>query len=131
MLAGLHLPDSGEVRFDGERMTEMDERDRAALRAQRIGVVVQSDNLIPFLSAAENVELAIQLAGGHREGERARDLLAELGLAHRADDLPAASPAVRPSAHRSPSPSPTIPTSCLRTRSRPSSTPRAPPAYSS
>lgn len=88
VLAGLMLPDSGRVRFDGEDITAMDEAGRAGLRAKRIGVVLQSDNLIPFLTAAENVELAITLAGGDRPGARARDLLGELGLGERLDDLP-------------------------------------------
>lgn len=88
VLAGLMLPDSGEVLFDGEVVTAMSEAERAALRAHRIGIVLQSDNLIPFLTAAENVELAIELAGGKDAPERARDLLDELGLAHRAGDLP-------------------------------------------
>jgi putative ABC transport system ATP-binding protein len=88
LLAGLMLPDSGAVRFDGEDITTMDEAARARLRARRIGVVLQSDNLIPFLTAAENVELAIGLAGGDRAGARARALLSELGVSQRADDLP-------------------------------------------
>lgn len=88
VLAGLMVPDSGEVRFDGEDVTAMDEGDRAGLRARRIGVVLQNDNLIPFLSAAENVELAVMLAGDRRPGARARELLVELGLAERLDDLP-------------------------------------------
>jgi len=88
VLAGLMLPDSGAVRFDGEDITEMDEAGRAGLRARRIGVVLQSDNLIPFLTAAENVELAHTLAGGERPGPRARELLGELGLGERLDDLP-------------------------------------------
>lgn len=88
VLAGLMLPDSGEVRFDGEDITEMDEAGRAGLRARRIGVVLQSDNLIPFLTAAENVELAIELAGGNRAGAQAKELLGGLGLAERADYLP-------------------------------------------
>lgn len=88
VLAGLMQPDSGQVLFDGEVLTGMDESERAALRARRIGVVLQSDNLIPFLTAAENVELAIKLAGGRDPAGRARDLLGELGLGHRGDDLP-------------------------------------------
>ena len=88
VLAGLMVPDAGEVRFDGEDVTAMDEAERARLRAGRIGVVLQSDNLIAFLTAAENVELAIELAGGARARPRARALLEELGLAQRADDLP-------------------------------------------
>ena len=88
VLAGLLLPDSGAVSFGGELITEMDEGQRAALRAQRIGVVLQSDNLIPFLTASENVELAIELAGGDHGRDRAHELLAELGVAERAGDLP-------------------------------------------
>lgn len=88
ILAGLMLPDSGRVSFDGEDVTAMDEAGRAGLRARRIGVVVQSDNLIPFLTAAENVELAITLAGYKRPRARARVLLEEFGLASRVDDLP-------------------------------------------
>lgn len=88
VLAGLMLPDSGEVRFDGEQITAMNEAARASLRARRIGVVLQNDNLIPFLTAAENVELAITLAGGDRPEARAREMLDELGLAQRRDDLP-------------------------------------------
>lgn len=88
VLAGLMLPDSGTVRFDGEDITAMDEAARAGLRARRIGVVLQNDNLIPFLSAVENVELAMGLAGGDPPRGRAIELLEELGLADRLDDLP-------------------------------------------
>ena len=66
----------------------MGEAERATLRARRIGVVLQRDNLIPFLTAAENVELASELACGDRRADVVRQLLAELGLADRADDLP-------------------------------------------
>jgi putative ABC transport system ATP-binding protein len=88
VLAGLMLPDAGEVRFDGENLATMGEAARARLRAGRIGVVLQSGNLIPFLTATENVELAIGLAGGKQARPRARELLNELGLADRLDDLP-------------------------------------------
>lgn len=88
VLAGLMLPDSGTVRFDGEDVTAMDEAGRARLRARRIGVVLQSDNLIPFLTAAENVELAVTLADGERPESRARELLEGLGLAERVGELP-------------------------------------------
>jgi putative ABC transport system ATP-binding protein len=88
LLAGLMLPDSGAVRFGGEELTAMGETARARLRAGRIGIVLQSDNLIPFLTATENVELAIGLAGGDRARPRARELLLELGLEDRLDDLP-------------------------------------------
>ena len=82
------LPDSGAVRFDGEDLTALDDTSRAKLRADRIGIVLQSGNLIPFLTARENVELAIELAGGRRRDARATDLLVELGLGDRLDHLP-------------------------------------------
>jgi putative ABC transport system ATP-binding protein len=88
LLAGLMLPDSGGIAFDGLEVTELDEAARARLRARRIGVVLQSGNLIPFLTAVENVELAIDLAGGDRPAARARELLSEVGVAHRLDHLP-------------------------------------------
>jgi putative ABC transport system ATP-binding protein len=88
LLAGLMLPDSGRVLFDGQDTTELDDVARAELRANRIGIVLQSGNLIPFLTAVENVKLAIELAGGTRAGARAKELLSELGLARRLHHLP-------------------------------------------
>jgi ABC-type lipoprotein export system ATPase subunit len=88
LLAGLMLPDSGEILFDGQDITALDDVERARLRARRIGVVLQRDNLIPFLTAVENVRLAIEVAGGRQPGARAKDLLAQLDLAHRMDHLP-------------------------------------------
>ena len=64
----------------------MDDAGRARLRSDRIGIVMQSANLIPFLTARENVELAMRFAGGDRE--RAGDVLDELGVADRAGHLP-------------------------------------------
>ena len=88
LIAGLMVPESGRVVFDGQDITELDDTDRAQLRAGRIGIMLQSDNLIPFLTAAENVELAVELGGGGRAGARARDVLSELGLADRLHHLP-------------------------------------------
>jgi len=88
LIAGLMMPDAGRIVFDGEDMTGLDDTARARLRADRIGIVLQSGNLIPFLTARENVELALDLAGAEHRGERACDLLRELGLGHRLDHLP-------------------------------------------
>jgi putative ABC transport system ATP-binding protein len=88
LLAGLMLPDSGNVSFGGQDVAALDDYERALLRARRIGIVLQSGNLIPFLTAVENVKLAIELAGGARAASRARELLSELGLARRVDHLP-------------------------------------------
>jgi putative ABC transport system ATP-binding protein len=83
VLAGLALPSAGQVLFEGEDITRLDEAARARLRARRVGIVMQSGNLIPFLTALENVKLAIKLAGGRSSDRRARQLLAELGLGSR------------------------------------------------
>jgi putative ABC transport system ATP-binding protein len=91
LLAGLMAPESGEVIIDGQALSALDDAGRARLRAQRIGVVLQSGNLIPFLSAVENVELAMEFAEGSRRAgseRRARQLLAEVGLTERADHVP-------------------------------------------
>jgi putative ABC transport system ATP-binding protein len=88
MLAGLVLPDSGRVVFDEEDVSEMDDAARARLRARRVGIVLQSGNLIPFLTARQNVELAMELCDGDDDGERAEDLLSELGLGDRLHYLP-------------------------------------------
>jgi putative ABC transport system ATP-binding protein len=88
LLAGLMLPESGKVFFDGRDIAALDDTERALMRARRIGIVLQSGNLIPFLTAVENVELAIDLAGGDRASARARELLLDLGLARRLHHLP-------------------------------------------
>ena len=89
LLAGLMRPESGAIVFDGEDLGRLDDTSRARLRARRIGVVLQSGNLIPFLTAAENVELAIELAGGARGSARAAALLRGVGLGGRLDHRPA------------------------------------------
>jgi putative ABC transport system ATP-binding protein len=92
ILAGLSLPSAGQVLFDGEELTRLDEAGRARLRARRIGLVLQRGNLVPFLTAVENVELALDLAGtgaGARGARRrAVELLGELGLGGRIHHLP-------------------------------------------
>jgi putative ABC transport system ATP-binding protein len=88
ILAGLALPSAGQVLFDAQDITRLDEAGRARLRARRIGMVQQSGNLIPFLSALENVKLALTLAGGARPNGTARSLLGELGLGERLHHLP-------------------------------------------
>jgi putative ABC transport system ATP-binding protein len=90
LIAGLLLPDTGRVLFNGRPLDSLDDSGRARLRARRIGIVLQHGNLIPFLTAIENVELAIELAGRSpsRAARRARTLLSQLGLADRLHHLP-------------------------------------------
>jgi ABC-type lipoprotein export system ATPase subunit len=88
LIAGLLRPDAGTVEIDGVALSDLNDGERAALRARRIGIALQSENLIPFLSALENVELALGF-GGRQSGERrARELLGRMGVAHRAAHRP-------------------------------------------
>ena len=88
VIAGLLRPASGSITFDGQDMTAPDDAGWALLRAQRIGFVGQSGNLIPFLTATENVELAAQFARRDHHQSRATELLDELGLASRRRHMP-------------------------------------------
>ena len=88
IIAGLARPESGAVVFDGHDLGGLDDSGLARLRAARIGVVLQTGNLVPFLTAVENVQLALDLGRTRRAAEAAGDLLAEVGLAHRLDHLP-------------------------------------------
>jgi putative ABC transport system ATP-binding protein len=81
ILAGLDTPSGGRIRIDGLDITGMDERDLARIRNQKIGIVFQSFNLIPSLTAQENVEVPLYVRAGHRPSPaRARENLAHVGL---------------------------------------------------
>jgi putative ABC transport system ATP-binding protein len=82
LLAGLDRPTAGQVWLDGERIDELNETELARLRRRRIGVVFQFFNLMPTLSAVENVELPLLLVGRRRKDARrsANELLSELGI---------------------------------------------------
>jgi putative ABC transport system ATP-binding protein len=88
LVAGLALPSAGRVIVGGSDMGRLGESERARLRAERIGVVFQSGNLIPFLSAVENVELTMGIAGKRGGRARARSVLDELGLGNRIHHRP-------------------------------------------
>lgn len=90
MLAALLRPSSGGIFIDGHDLTTMDEGDRAKFRREKIGFTFQANNLIPYLTAQENVELMLRLNGqlDRRGKERAKELLARLGLGERLKNLP-------------------------------------------
>jgi len=88
LIAGLMRPDSGQVVFDGQDLAELSDAQRAQLRATRVGIVLQSGNLLPFLTAAENVALAARLGGADWSLARTTDLLELVGLADRSGHLP-------------------------------------------
>jgi putative ABC transport system ATP-binding protein len=89
LVAGLALPSAGQVVVDGIDISRLGESERARLRAERIGVIFQSGNLIPFLSAVENVELAMDIAAKKGGRAQARAVLSELGLGSRLHHRPA------------------------------------------
>ena len=82
LLAGLDRPTAGEVWLDGERIDRLSETELARLRRRKIGFVFQFFNLVPTLSAVENVELPLLLVGRRRRDARrsASELLTELGI---------------------------------------------------
>jgi putative ABC transport system ATP-binding protein len=90
LLAGFDSPTVGTIRIDGEEITGLDEDQLAILRGRKLGFVFQSYNLIPTLTAEENVLLPMELRGDiPRPQQRARDLLSAVGLEARASHYPA------------------------------------------
>jgi putative ABC transport system ATP-binding protein len=88
LLAGLTDPDSGRVLLHGQDIGKLSDTERAQLRATRIGIVLQSSNLVPFLTAAENIAIAMRLAGAKSSPGRVNALLEQVGLADRGRHLP-------------------------------------------
>lgn len=88
LIGGLAVPSAGRVEIDGIDIARLSETERAVFRREKIGIVYQMDNLIPFLTARENVMLPMQLASRKEAGRRADALLADVGLAQRARHRP-------------------------------------------
>src|SRR5262245_32726295 len=90
LVAGIDLATAGEVFVEGTALHRLSARDRTLFRRGRMGIVFQFFNLIPTLTALENVRLPAELAGAPLADAdaRARALLAEVGLAERASDFP-------------------------------------------
>lgn len=87
LIGGLEAPSAGRAWIGSREISRLPERRRAHLRRTEMGLVFQSDNLQPFLTAVENVGLQLSLGGGGCY-ERCLELLAELGLSAQADKLP-------------------------------------------
>jgi putative ABC transport system ATP-binding protein len=87
LLGALDRPSGGTVLFEGRDLAKLPDNQLAALRLRSFGFVFQQFNLIPTLTAVENVEVKLAPVGGGRE--KAMQMLAEVGLAGRADHLPA------------------------------------------
>jgi putative ABC transport system ATP-binding protein len=87
LLAGLDQPSAGAVYLDGQRMADLSEDERAELRGEKVGFVFQTFQLIPTLTALENVQVPLELRG-EPSAKRAQDLLARVGLADRLGHYP-------------------------------------------
>lgn len=88
LMAGLDTASGGEVIIDGVSLGELDEDARAALRAQKVGFVFQSFQLLPALTALENVMLPMELAGQAAPAQRATEYLQQVGLGARLSHYP-------------------------------------------
>ena len=88
LLAGLDLPSSGSIQLAGQDLSQLDEDQRARLRAEQVGFVFQSFQLLDSLNALENVMLPLELEGHADARQRARALLERVGLGHRLSHYP-------------------------------------------
>jgi putative ABC transport system ATP-binding protein len=88
LLAGLDHATSGSITIFGESILDLDEDGRAAWRARNLGFVFQSFQLLPQMTALENVMLPLELAGDRRAADRARPLLKRVGLGDRLGHYP-------------------------------------------
>jgi putative ABC transport system ATP-binding protein len=90
LLAGLDLPDRGQIILNGRKVSDLSDHDLTLLRRKEIGIVFQFFNLMPTLTVMENVELPLLLAHSSRtDGQRIKTLLDYVGLWPRADSFPA------------------------------------------
>jgi putative ABC transport system ATP-binding protein len=88
LLAGLDTPTRGKVILDGHDLTAMTENERAKLRGEKVGFVFQSFQLIPTLTARENIQVPLELQGVDGAASRANELLERVGLANRGHHFP-------------------------------------------
>jgi putative ABC transport system ATP-binding protein len=88
LLAGLDAPSTGAIVIDGTDITRLSEDALARLRGEKIGFVFQFFHLVPSLTAVENISVPMEIAGRRDAMSRARQLIAEVGLADRAHHYP-------------------------------------------
>jgi putative ABC transport system ATP-binding protein len=90
LVSGIDQPDEGDILIDGNAITGMSERDRTLFRRRHIGFVYQSFNLVPTLTATDNVRLVLELNGirGSAAAQRVSELLEAVGLGDRAGAWP-------------------------------------------
>ena len=89
VMAGLEQATSGKVMFQHHEFSQLGEDALALIRGEHIGIVFQSFNLVPTMTALENTALPLEFSGAKNPFERARNLLDDVGLSHRFDHFPA------------------------------------------
>lgn len=91
IVGGMLTPTSGKVYLDGDSLYDLNVKQRSRIRNEKVGFVFQNFNLVPWLSAIENVQLPLTLYGTDRKNQRTRvmELLERFGLADRSDHRPA------------------------------------------
>ncbi len=89
VIAGISTPDSGVVSIDGVDITKLTEAERDRVRAEKVGYIFQTFNLLSGFSALENVMLGMTFARGRRDERWAKELLGRVGLSHRLKHRPA------------------------------------------
>ncbi len=88
IIAGISTPNAGSVEIDGVNIVKLDEAERDRVRAEKIGYIFQTFNLLTGFTALENVMLGMTFARGKRDEKRAKELLDRVGLAHRLKHKP-------------------------------------------
>ncbi len=88
LIGGLARPTAGAVRIGGREISSLSDGDRSDFRRRHIGYVYQADNLLPFLTLLENVQLPLALVAEHADVEQSMNVLHRLGLAGLAHRLP-------------------------------------------
>ena len=88
LIAGLDAPTEGEIRIDGQAITNMNEDELAELRGAKVGFIFQSFHLIPSLTALENILVPMEIAGVRDARRRAERLMEDVDLAARAHHYP-------------------------------------------
>ena len=88
LLAGLDVPSSGQITLAGQNLHDLSEDDRASVRARQVGFVFQSFQLMPNLTAMENVMLPLEINNQTSVTEKARAILSQVGLEHRLSHYP-------------------------------------------
>lgn len=88
MMGGLQRPSEGKIIFDGQDISDMEEKDRNKLRFDQIGFILQASNLVPFLTIEEQFQLVDKFAGKKYDKERAEKLMKEMDVYKRKDLYP-------------------------------------------